>query len=105
MTLPPENISHYYRTRQFLQDLSNPQDTPRIPKSIREEASGCLQHFECQNTSERNTNERVVVSLDLNDEEFLLMAHAAHREGVSLNDWVNMALGEVLEEDLGINDV
>jgi len=43
----------------------------------------------------------VNISLKLNDEEFLLMAHAAHREGMSLNDWVNMALGEVLLGDLG----
>ncbi len=74
----------------------DPQETPRIPKSIREEASNCLQQFECQ-----NTNESVNISLKLNDEEFLLMAHAAHREGMSLNDWVNMALGEVLLGDLG----
>ena len=100
MTLPQEEIYALDKTRQFLRDLSNPQETPKIPKSIREEASSCLQHFECQ-----NTNERVDISLDLNNEEFLLMAHAAHREGMSLNDWVNMALGEVLEEDLGINDV
>jgi hypothetical protein len=37
----------------------------------------------------------------LDDEEFLLMARTAHREGMSLNDWVNMALGEVLDGDLG----
>jgi len=97
MTTTQEEIYALDKTRQFLRDLLDPQRTPRISKSIRQEASSCLRHhpFECQ-----NEKERVDVSLNLNDEEFLLISKAAHREGMSLNDWVNMALKEVLEGDL-----
>jgi predicted HicB family RNase H-like nuclease len=48
----------------------------------------------------KKNKEKVAISLDITEEEFLLIARVAHREGMSLNDWVNLALREVLDGDL-----
>jgi hypothetical protein len=45
MTLPDERFRSIQRTEEFLQDLMNPQKTPRIPKEIRESARWCLRHY------------------------------------------------------------
>jgi len=45
MTLPDERFRSIQRTEEFLQDLLNPQKTPRIPKEIREQARWCLRHY------------------------------------------------------------
>jgi len=45
MTLPDERFRSIQRTEEFLQDLMNPQKTPRIPKEIREQARRCLRHY------------------------------------------------------------
>lgn len=45
MTTPQEEIYAVSRTRQLLRDLIDPSKTPRVPKSIREEARGCLRHY------------------------------------------------------------
>ena len=45
MTLPDERFRSIQRTEEFLQDLMNPQKTPRIPKEIREQARWCLRHY------------------------------------------------------------
>jgi|TARA_Y100000296_G_scaffold65694_1_gene77412 hypothetical protein len=45
MTLPREEVYAINRTREFLRSLIDPKKTPRIPKSIREEAIGCLRHY------------------------------------------------------------
>ena len=44
--------------------------------------------------------EMVDMQIDLTDEEFLVIARAAHRERMSVDDWVNMALREVLDGDM-----
>jgi hypothetical protein len=45
MTLPDERFRSIQRTEEFLQDLMNPQKTPRIPKEVREQARWCLRHY------------------------------------------------------------
>lgn len=45
MTLPDERLRALKRTRKFLIDLLNPQETPKVPKAIRQQASACLKHF------------------------------------------------------------
>jgi hypothetical protein len=45
MTLPDERYRAIRITEQFLRDLCDPSKTPRIPKSIRAQASHCLRHY------------------------------------------------------------
>jgi len=45
MTLPYERKGSINRTRQFLIDLCNPKETPRVPKDIRDRARGLLKHY------------------------------------------------------------
>jgi hypothetical protein len=45
MSLPYEQARALVAARQFLVDLCFPHKTPRIPKSIRQEASNRLKHF------------------------------------------------------------
>ena len=45
MTLPDERFRAIQRAEEFLQDLTNPQKTPRVPKEIREQARWCLRHY------------------------------------------------------------
>lgn len=45
MTLPFERTRAVNHARGFLQSLTDPQQTPRIPKDIREQARIVLKHF------------------------------------------------------------
>jgi hypothetical protein len=45
MSLQYEQYAALRRTREFLFDLLDPRATPRVPKSVRKEASNCLHHF------------------------------------------------------------
>lgn len=45
MTLPNERMRSIAYTRQLLRDLLDPRKTPRIPKSVRNQAASCLRHF------------------------------------------------------------
>lgn len=45
MTLPFEEKRAINYTRKFLQDLTNPKTTPRVPKDIRERAGSLLRHY------------------------------------------------------------
>ena len=45
MTLPDERYRAVKQTKQFLIDLCSPERTPRIPKSIRQQANGLLRHY------------------------------------------------------------
>lgn len=45
MTLPDERYNAVIRTREFLYDLIDPKKTPKIPKSIRQQAVWCLRHY------------------------------------------------------------
>ena len=45
MTLPFERSNSVKFTRTFLEDLINPQITPRVPKEIRQRALSCLRHY------------------------------------------------------------
>lgn len=45
MTLPDERYRAVKMAEQLLKDLCNPAVTPRIPKTIRQRASGCLRHY------------------------------------------------------------
>lgn len=45
MTLPDERYRAVRMAEQLLKDLCNPIVTPRVPKIIRQRASGCLRHF------------------------------------------------------------
>jgi hypothetical protein len=45
MTLPNERYNAIKRTENFLKDLCDPTKTPRVPKSIRQQAYYCLRHY------------------------------------------------------------
>jgi hypothetical protein len=45
MTLPDERYRAVKQAEQLLKDLCDPTKTPRIPKLIRQRASGCLRHY------------------------------------------------------------
>ena len=45
MTLPDERYRAVKMAEQLLKDLCDSSVTPRIPKIIRQRASGCLRHF------------------------------------------------------------
>ena len=45
MTLPDERYAAVLRTKNFMMDLCDPKKTPRIPKSIRQQALWCLRHY------------------------------------------------------------
>jgi hypothetical protein len=45
MTLPDERYRALRWAEQFLQDLQDPSKTPRVPKSIRQEARSVLRHY------------------------------------------------------------
>lgn len=45
MTLPFERKLAVNRVRDFLRRLLDPKETPRIPKSMRQEAKSLLKHY------------------------------------------------------------
>ena len=45
MTLPDERYRAVRMAEQLLKDLCNQSVTPRVPKIIRQRASGCLRHY------------------------------------------------------------
>lgn len=45
MTLPDERYRAIKWTEQFLQDLCDYKQTPKVPKSVREHASRLLRHY------------------------------------------------------------
>lgn len=45
MTLPFERYNSIKNTEQFLCDLLDPKQTPRVPKGIRQRAYSCLKHY------------------------------------------------------------
>ena len=45
MTLPDERYRAVKMAEQLLKDLCNSSVTPRVPKIIRQRASGCLRHY------------------------------------------------------------
>ena len=45
MTLPDERYRAVHYTEKFLKDLCNPAKTPRVPKTIRDQARSLLRHY------------------------------------------------------------
>lgn len=45
MTIPYERTRAIIETKQFLQELTDPSATPRVPKSARETARKLLRHY------------------------------------------------------------
>jgi len=45
MTLPDERYRSLVQTKKFLMELLSPHMTPRVPKQIRQRASGLLRHW------------------------------------------------------------
>ena len=45
MTLPYERYHAIKRTEEFLKSLLDPKKTPRVPKTVRQEAYYCLRHY------------------------------------------------------------
>lgn len=45
MTLPDERYRAVKMAEQLLKDLCDSSITPRVPKIIRQRASGCLRHY------------------------------------------------------------
>ena len=53
MTLPNEELNALTMSREFLRDLLDPKATPKVPMTIRAQASRCLRHFPYQVDLER----------------------------------------------------
>ena len=53
MTLPIERTNAVKNTEQFLKDLIDPKQTPRVPKYVREQARRCLKHYPLDYDMER----------------------------------------------------
>lgn len=45
MTLPDERYWALIKTEQFLLRLQNPQQSPRVPRYVREQAGSLLRHY------------------------------------------------------------
>ena len=45
MTVPIERTNAVIRAEKFLYDLLDPKKTPRVPRSIRQQASNLLRHY------------------------------------------------------------
>jgi hypothetical protein len=45
MTVPVERTNAVIRTGKFLLDLLDPKKTPRVPRSIRQDARNLLRHY------------------------------------------------------------
>jgi hypothetical protein len=45
MTMPDERYRAVLRTEEFLKELCDPKKTPRVPKTIRQQAYYCLRHY------------------------------------------------------------
>jgi hypothetical protein len=45
MTIPSERTRAVTQTEEFLYSLLDPKKTPRVPKSVREEAHRLLRHY------------------------------------------------------------
>lgn len=45
MTIPYERTRALIETKQFLQELTDPSATPRVPKTVREAARKLLRHY------------------------------------------------------------
>ena len=45
MTLPDERYRAVKRAEEFLKDLCDPTKTPRVPRTIRSQASSILRHY------------------------------------------------------------
>jgi hypothetical protein len=45
MTLPDERYRAVKMAESLLKDLCDPTKTPRVPKTVRQRASGCLRHY------------------------------------------------------------
>lgn len=48
MTVPVERTNAVIWTESFLKDLLDPKKTPRVPKSVRQQAARCLRHYPSQ---------------------------------------------------------
>jgi hypothetical protein len=48
MTVPYERTNAVINTEQFLYDLCDSKKTPRVPKSVRQEAHRLLRHYPSQ---------------------------------------------------------
>lgn len=53
MTLPDERYRAIKYTEQFLKDLCDRTKTPRVPRSIRQQASSLLRHYPTEYYLER----------------------------------------------------
>jgi hypothetical protein len=45
MTLPDERFRSINKTEDFLESLLDPKRTPRVPKTVRDQARWCLRHY------------------------------------------------------------
>ena len=45
MTIPVERTRTVLRTREFLKNLLDPKQTPRIPRALRNQARALLKHY------------------------------------------------------------
>jgi hypothetical protein len=83
-------LMHYYKMQGVLEMFDSMEDSEDC----------LLSEFELVAKEKVSDKKMVDVQIDLTDEEFLLIARAAHRERISLGGWVNLVLTEVLTGDM-----
>jgi hypothetical protein len=69
MTVPVERSNAVIFTEQFLKDLMDPKKTPRVPKTIRQQARHLLRHypskFEMEVISQREDGTDSVIKMKI----------------------------------------
>ena len=85
-------LTHYYKMQGVLEMFDSMEG--------RGSEDCLLSEFELVAKEKVSDKKMVDVQIDLTDEEFLLIARAAHRERISLDGWVNLVLTEVLTGDM-----
>lgn len=69
MTVPYERTNAVIWTESFLKDLLDPKKTPRVPRSVRQQAARCLRHypsrFEMDTIAAREDGEQQPIGLKI----------------------------------------
>lgn len=69
MTVPRERTNAVIFTESFLKSLLDPKQTPRVPKSVRQQASHLLRHypsqFEMEVISSREDGEQEAIKMKI----------------------------------------
>jgi hypothetical protein len=87
MTLPDERLRSLKQAEQLLRDLCDPRTTPRIPRTLRDRARGCLRHYPTDYDLARAAEAAPdVFSPDIEAVTRLFMRHAINKQAQENNN-------------------